>query len=217
MDTENSLYEIMFILKPDLGEQKTQEKIKEVKDLIASLDGEITFEDVWGLRDFAYTIKKYDSGYYVVLNFSMPPRRVVEMDKPLILDQLVIRYLITKTPKGYAPMSLNAYQQQWDKEEKEEKAKQDEDDKRKTSRKPAVRKEEPKEVKTEVKPVAKPVEEKVVKVKEPKEEVVAAPKEESKKEVVVEEVAEKPQGAAERLKEVDEKLKNIINDPDISL
>lgn len=214
MDNENSLYEIMFILKPDLGEQKTQEELEEVRNLITSNGGAITFEDIWGIRDFAYTIKKYDQGYYVVLNFSMPPKNLKELDKPLILNQEVIRYLITKTPTGYNPISMTEYEDQWAKEAKDEKDKKDKDEEKKSSRKKveaAPKKEEPK------KEEPKEVEEKEEKtaVEEVKE-VVEEAKEEAQEEVVEEEV-EKLKEPTDRLKEVDEKLKNIINDPDISL
>ena len=51
-------YEIMVLLLPDLGEKATEDALNEVRNLLKEHDGEIYHEDIWGVRDLAYTIKK---------------------------------------------------------------------------------------------------------------------------------------------------------------
>lgn len=180
-ETEVALqsYEMMFILMPGLGEQKTQEALDEVKALITSNGGTIHHEDVWGNRELAYMIKKQDHGFYVVLNFEIDPSKITEFSKPLNLNQNMLRYMFMKTPKNYVFTSKVEFEEQAAKEEEESKKKKEESAKKKI-------------------------------VKKSVEKAKKAVKKEEKKE---EEKAEEKTKTAE----VDDKLKDIINDPDISL
>lgn len=203
---DTSLYEIMVILSPDLGEEKTKKELDEVRELITSNGGKITFEDIWGVREFAYTIKKYDEGYYAVINFELVPKKLKELETPLNLSQKVLRYLVTKAPKNYTPITLEEYQEMAKKEDVEaEKAK---NESKKGLPRPAPKTIESKKVEPKVE----------AKKEKPKSEEV---KEESKSEEVKEEPKEavpaKEKAEDAKLDEVDEKLKSIINDPDITL
>lgn len=192
---ETSNYEIMAIFLPDLGEENTQKELTELKELITSNGGNITHEDIWGIRDFAYTIKKYDQGYYVVLNFSTEPGKIKELEHPLNLNQNVVRYLVTKTSSGYEIKTLASYDAAAEEESAEvEKKKQEKEDEKKK----AAAKRNAKKI------VDKVIEKKPVK-KEKKE----------KEEVAKEEKVTKEE--PKKLDAVDEKLKSIIDDPDITL
>ena len=183
-------YEIMFILAPDLGEAGTKSELEEVRSLITSNKGKITHEDIWGIRELAYRIKKHDQGFYAVFNFHMETSGVKELDKPLNINQKVLRFLVVKTPKNYEFKTLEDLEA-----EKLPAVDEAEEAKRvaKAARaaESARRNERPERKKPEVK-VEKAVEEKPAKKEE--------------KEI------KKP-----KLEDLDEKLKNIINDPDISL
>lgn len=210
--TEKNLYEIMFILNPDLGQQQTDKEIEEVKELISSNEGKITFEDIWGMKDFAYRIGKQDHGYYVVLNFEIGADRLSEMNHQLNLNQHVLRHLIVKAPKNYKNITFEELRKEQELETSETEAKRkaakDKRDKKdeRPARKPEKYAEKP----------AQPAKEAVKKEEKPKKVEL-----EEEKEVV--ETEEKPvkkktaKAKMSELEDVDEKLKNIINDPDISL
>ncbi len=144
-------YELMFILLPDLGEKKTTEEIDEVKNLITSANGEIFHEDVWGIRDLAYPIKKQEQGYYVVLNFTMDGKAIPEIEHNFNISQSVLRYMFTKTPVDYSMVTLAEYEAAAEAEEAEKEKEKEEKEaaKRKPApkpapkKKPAVKKEEP--------------------------------------------------------------------------
>lgn len=197
---ETSNYEIMAIFSPDLGEENTKKELDELKEIITSHGGNITHEDIWGLRDFAYTIKKYDQGYYVVFNFATDPSKIKELEHPLNLNQNVIRYLVTKTTSAYEIKTLAKYEEEAEAEsQEEEKKNQDKEDEKK---------------KAAAKRHAKKIVEKVIEKKEVKKEEKV--KEEAPpKEVPTEEEA--PKKKTQKLDDVDEKLKSIIDDPDITL
>ncbi|MBD3330738.1 30S ribosomal protein S6 [Candidatus Peregrinibacteria bacterium] len=194
-------YELMLIFSPELGEAGTDTELKEVSELISSNGGEIKHQEVWGLRDLAYRIKKQEQGIYAVLNFDYPtPEKVNELNKNLVLMNNVLRFLVTKTPADFQILTLK------DIEAEEQKL---EAEKGKDSRK--------KEKKV-AKPAAPPAPvKKEEKVEEPKEEVKEEGEEENVEEEKKEEKKVKEKESKNRLSDVDEKLKSLINDPDISL
>ena len=214
MTDENfTSYEMMLIVDPTLGDDRTREVIEELKTQIQSLGGAMTFEDFWGSRYLSYKIKKYDKGFYVVLNFNLPPTKLLELSNDLRLNQSIVRFITLKTPKNYEILTLEALEKDAEKYKRVRKEDAKEGDK-----------EERKEDKIERAPrIAKPKTIEVEKKVEVKEEVKEEPKEEVKvevKEEVKEEIKEEPKKKESKitdLDDVDAKLKSIMDDPDISL
>lgn len=214
MTDENlTSYEMMLVVDPTLGDDRTHEVIEELKKTIEGLEGKITSEDFWGPRYLAYKIKKYDKGYYVVLNFNLAPTKLLGISNDLILNQNVIRFITLKTPKNYEVMNLEALEKEVEKYKKVRKEEKPVEGKE--ERKPYTPKAKPAETKVEVKKVEVKVEVKeevkVEKKVEVKEEVKEEPKEEVKEE------PKKKESKITDLDDVDAKLKSIIDDPDISL
>lgn len=88
-------YEVMFIIDPALEDDKKEAAIEAVKGIIAS-EGEVTNEDVMGMRKLAYPILKKTEGYYVVLEFKAEPTLPKELDRRLRISDSVIRHIIVK-------------------------------------------------------------------------------------------------------------------------
>lgn len=105
-------YELMLMLLPDLGEKALSNSISEIKDLLNNFGGKIFQEDVWGVKDLAYRIKKQDQGYYLVWNLELPGSAVSELEKNLNINQSVLRYLLLKTPKHYTFKTLAQYEEE---------------------------------------------------------------------------------------------------------
>ena len=99
-------YEIMVIIKNDLGEQEAQDYIKTAIDgRITEMGGKVTFQDFWGARGFAYKIKGMKWGYYYVAQFDVDPAKTLELRRELNIDRSVVRFLITEVDKkAPAPM-----------------------------------------------------------------------------------------------------------------
>lgn len=228
-EKSSTKYEIMMLLLPDLGEKGTEDALDEVRKLLKEHGGEIYHEDIWGVRDLAYVMKGREQAYYAVFNFQIEPSKLDELKQPLNLQNEVLRYLITKTPHNYELKTLEEYEAEAKKDAEEMEKKKKEEENKKPAPAPApkktVKKEEKVEEKKEEKPEKAKEEEKVEKEEvETKEK--EAPVAEEAPEVEEEVVEEKEDSAkketdakeaARKLDEVDEKLKNIINDPDISL
>ncbi|MFH1284924.1 MAG: 30S ribosomal protein S6 [Candidatus Peregrinibacteria bacterium] len=216
-------YEIMFILRPDLGEEKTNKEIEEMRKHITSGKGEVLREDIWGMRDLAYKIKKEERGFYVVLNFTIEPDGLKEIQDSLNLNQQILRYLLIHTPESYKPKTLKEYEAEAEKERKEEEKDKEEKEKKRKAPPAPVKRPVHKEKKIET-PTAP------VKVKKEKKEEIEPPTPptptESTEQPATSEPSEPPTSSEpstppappkSKLDEVDEKLKSIINDPDISL
>ena len=231
MEEETSIgtkYELMLIFSSELSEKETEEQLEEVRSNITSLGGNIYHEDILGLRDLAYVIKKHDQGFYAVINFEMSPEKVRKVEKPLNIEKSVLRYMVMKTPHTYEIKSVKVYEEEGEKEKAEREAAKDNREAKRNHSKPEKKQpksstEKPKEkVKEEKVKEEKPKEkEKEEKVKEetPKEETKEKEKVEKIKEETPEEKPEKEEPKEEKstLDDVDEKLKSIINDPDITL
>lgn len=99
--TAKRLYEIMYIVGGDKTDDAVRTIQREVKEEITSRDGSITKEDVWGLREMTYPIKRQSTGYYHVYNFELPGTKLNDMIKHMRLNTNVLRFLITTVPENY--------------------------------------------------------------------------------------------------------------------
>ena len=86
-------YEVMFILKSNLEEERRNEVINKFKSIIET-DGEIISVDEWGNRKLAYEINKVNEGYYVLINFNAGTNLPQELDRNFRISDDVMRHLI---------------------------------------------------------------------------------------------------------------------------
>lgn len=86
-------YETLFILRPNLEEEKRNEAIEKFKGIIAS-DGEVQEVNEWGVRKLAYEIEKLREGYYVLINFMANTDLPKELERNFKISDDVIRYMV---------------------------------------------------------------------------------------------------------------------------
>ncbi len=89
-------YEMVFIVHPDLEENKVDEVVGEVKDLVKRNNGEVTKIEPWGLHKLAYPIKKQQEGWYLLMTFELEPGNVADLERVLKLKESVIRHLVVR-------------------------------------------------------------------------------------------------------------------------
>lgn len=89
-------YEFTYIINPVLEEDKFKETVDKVTKLIESNGGEIDEVDEWGLRQFAYSIDKKGSGYYVNMYFTALPETIAPVERQLRIDDDILRFLTLK-------------------------------------------------------------------------------------------------------------------------
>jgi len=89
-------YETICIVNPNLDADSLGEVIAKFSDLIQKLKGYIVRINEWGKRKLAYEVKRFDKGYYVVLDFCGLPGAVKELERNLKLDDRILKYLTVK-------------------------------------------------------------------------------------------------------------------------
>lgn len=92
-------YEILYIVRPELDEEKVHEAVGSVDKLIANLGGATVKTDVWGRRRLAYEVRHLREGQYVLTDFRIEPARVPEMEATLKISETVFRHLIVRKPE----------------------------------------------------------------------------------------------------------------------
>lgn len=90
-------YEVLFIIKPELDEEQTEQTITKFTDLIANEGGEVVKVDKWGKRRLAYEIdKKWREGFYTLVHFNSQPEVVTELDRVMKLTDGILRHMVTR-------------------------------------------------------------------------------------------------------------------------
>ena len=92
-------YEIMFIVRPTLGEDEIKKVASSFQKTLESNGAKVTGVDAWGQKPLAYEIKvgnnTYKSGYYFVVNIEAGDDKAIkEFDRLALISQDIIRHLI---------------------------------------------------------------------------------------------------------------------------
>lgn len=87
-------YESMYILKPDMEDERRQALVQRFADIVMANGGEISQIDEWGKRRLAYPINYINDGYYVLMTFKAPPELPKELERNYKISDDVIRYII---------------------------------------------------------------------------------------------------------------------------
>ncbi len=95
MENENQKqYEITLILSPELTEEKINSFQEEIKKIIEKLEGSLKKIGKPEKRNFSYPIKKFQSGYYLTVDFLLNPEKLDELYSVLKHKKEIIRYII---------------------------------------------------------------------------------------------------------------------------
>jgi small subunit ribosomal protein S6 len=90
------LYEVVFVLRPELDEEAVAVLMEKFKNLIESRGGEITRLDKWGKRRLAYEINKVREGIYMLLHYKGEPAIAHELDRVIKITDGVLRFIIVR-------------------------------------------------------------------------------------------------------------------------
>jgi small subunit ribosomal protein S6 len=92
-------YEVLYIVRADLDDDKVQDAVKRVNTLIERSGGAPDGTNLWGKRKLAYDVKHQKEGSYVLQDFHLDPDRVPELEASLKITEEVLRHLIVRKPE----------------------------------------------------------------------------------------------------------------------
>lgn len=95
-------YEVMLILESSVDDAAVDAVISRVKELVANQKGTTGQVEKWGRRRFAYELKHRWEGYYALVEVTIEPTAIAELDRALMLSDEVIRHKIIRIPESVA-------------------------------------------------------------------------------------------------------------------
>jgi small subunit ribosomal protein S6 len=96
-------YEILYIVRADLDDDKVQDIVKRVNTLIEKAGGTLERTNIWGKRKLAYEVKHQKEGAYILQDFQIGPDRIPELEAALKITEEVLRHLVVRKPERPAP------------------------------------------------------------------------------------------------------------------
>ena len=96
-------YEVLYIVRADLDDDKVQDVVKRVNTLIERSGGTVERTNLWGKRKLAYEVKHQKEGSYILQDFQIGPDRIPELEGALKITEEVLRHLIVRKPEKAAP------------------------------------------------------------------------------------------------------------------
>lgn len=99
-------YEIIYIINPNESDDEFNEIIEKYNNLIVGQNGVIIKTQKWGKQRLAYTVKKFNNGFYVLVDFCANPGVTTELERNLNLDDRIIKYQTVKLADKADPQEL---------------------------------------------------------------------------------------------------------------
>ena len=93
---QESYYETMYILRPDIAEDEVTNHIDKYNKLLEEFGGTILDSQMRGKRRLAYQIAKHREGIYVQLSHQGDGQHIFKIEKAMRLSEDVIRYMTVK-------------------------------------------------------------------------------------------------------------------------
>ena len=96
MNDQQTYYETMYILRPDIAEDEVNNHIEKYNKLLEECGGTILDSQMRGKRRLAYQISKHREGIYVQLSHQGDGQHISKIEKSMRLSEDVIRYMTVK-------------------------------------------------------------------------------------------------------------------------
>jgi len=96
MNDQQTYYETMYILRPDIAEDEVTNHIDKYNKLLEEFGGTILDSQMRGKRRLAYQIAKHREGIYVQLSHLGDGQHIFKIEKAMRLSEDVIRYMTVK-------------------------------------------------------------------------------------------------------------------------
>ncbi len=92
----NRTYEIMFIVRPDVEEAEIDKLIEGFSANVTNGGGEVKSVEKMGRRRLAYTVRKFNDGFYILLNIAAAGSLIAEIERRLRVSEQVIKFITVR-------------------------------------------------------------------------------------------------------------------------
>ncbi len=99
-------YETLYLVDPNLADEDLKDVVDKFNKVIEKNSGIVTKVDEWGKRQLAYKVKKFEKGYYVLLQYCGGPQISTELQRLLKLDDRILKYQTIKLNDDVDPTTL---------------------------------------------------------------------------------------------------------------
>ena len=93
----NRTYEIMFIVRPDIEEADLDKLVETFSGYVTGGGGSIKSTEKMGRRRLAYTVQKFNDGFYILLIVEAPASLITELERRLRVSEPVIKFITVRT------------------------------------------------------------------------------------------------------------------------
>jgi small subunit ribosomal protein S6 len=93
----NRTYEIMFIIRPDIEEAEIDKIVETFSGYITQGGGAVKQTEKMGRRRLAYTVRRFNDGFYILLIVDAPASLIHEIERRLRVSEQVIKFITVRT------------------------------------------------------------------------------------------------------------------------
>jgi small subunit ribosomal protein S6 len=90
------LYEVMFILRPDVTEEDAEKLITGFNTSVTNGGGAVKSVEKLGRRKLAYMVRRFNDGNYVLLTIEASGPVVLELERRLRVTEPVIKFITVR-------------------------------------------------------------------------------------------------------------------------
>src|SRR5271167_1680784 len=92
----NRTYEVMFIVRPDVEEADLDKLIEGFQKNVTDGGGEVRSTEKMGRRRLAYTVRKFNDGFYILLTIVAEGQLITEIERRLRVSEPVIKFITVR-------------------------------------------------------------------------------------------------------------------------
>ena len=92
----NRTYEVMFIVRPDVEEADLDKLIEGFSGNVTNGGGEVKSVEKMGRRRLAYTVRKFNDGFYVLMTVAAAGSLISEIERRLRVSEQVIKFITVR-------------------------------------------------------------------------------------------------------------------------
>ena len=89
-------YEVMYILRPDQTDEEIDKLIAGFESTVTTGGGVVKNSEKWGRRKLAYTVRKFNDGFYILLTVEANGTVIAELERRLRVTEPVIKFITVR-------------------------------------------------------------------------------------------------------------------------